>query len=68
MWQLSITNGYLSSTSSDSAMTFRYPVEIAKDLVTVTGGFSRRSMEIHGIGLVSAVKISSAVYANFEID
>lgn len=68
VWQLSITNGYLSSTSSDSAMTFRYPVEIAKDLVTVTGGFSQRSMEIHGIGLVSAVKILSDVYANFEID
>lgn len=56
VWQLSITNGYLSSTSPDSAMTFRYPVEIAKDLVTVTGGFSQRSMEIHGIGLVSMLK------------
>lgn len=55
VWQLSITSGYLSSTSSDSSMTFRYPIEIAKDLVTVTGGFSQRSMEIHGIGLVSII-------------
>ena len=34
-------------------MTFRYPIEIAKDLVEVTRQFSKQSMEVHGIGLVS---------------
>lgn len=53
VWQLSITNGYLSSTSSDSSMTFGYPIEIAKDLVTDIGEFSKHSMEVHGVGLVS---------------
>lgn len=53
MWQLSITSGYLSSTSSESSMTFGYPIEIARDLVAVIGDFSKQSMEVHGIGLVS---------------
>lgn len=52
VWQLSVTNGYLSSKSTDSSMTFTYPVEIARDLVTVTEQLSRPSMEVHGIGLV----------------
>lgn len=34
-------------------MTFRFPIEIAKDLVEVTRQFSKQSMEVHGIGLVS---------------
>lgn len=53
VWQLSIANGCLSSSSPDAAMTFTYPIEIAKDLVAVTGLLSQQSMEIHGIGLVS---------------
>lgn len=53
VWQLSIANGFLSSTSPDTSMTFRFPIEIAKDLVEVTRQFSKQSMEIHGIGLVS---------------
>ena len=52
VWQLSIMNGYLSSTSSEACMTFRYPIEIAKDLVAVTSRLSKQAMEVHGIGLV----------------
>lgn len=55
VWQLSIANGFLSSTSLDTSMTFRYPIEIAKDLVEVTRQFSKQSMEIHGIGLIEKV-------------
>ncbi|KAL8730956.1 MAG: hypothetical protein Q9166_003746 [cf. Caloplaca sp. 2 TL-2023] len=55
VWQLSITNGYLSSTSPDSSMTFGYPIEIAKDLVAVTSQLSRRSMEVHGVGLIEKI-------------
>lgn len=53
VWQLSIQNGCLSSGHDDPSMTFQYPVEIARDLVTMTGQFSHQSMEVHGIGLVS---------------
>lgn len=33
-------------------MTFQYPVEIARDLISMTSQFSQQSMEVHGIGLV----------------
>ena len=56
VWQLSITNGYLSSSSSDSSMTFQYPVEIARDLVDDLKELPLTSMEVHGIGLVSSNK------------
>ncbi|KAI9788301.1 MAG: hypothetical protein M1816_006987 [Peltula sp. TS41687] len=52
VWTLSITNGYLSTSSADTSMTFKFPVEIARDLVTVTGELSKQSMEVHGIGLI----------------
>lgn len=59
VWQLSISKEFLSSASPDTSMTFRYPIEIAKDLVTVTGSLSQHYMEIHGIGLVSLIDISN---------
>jgi hypothetical protein len=52
VWQLSIQNGCLSSGHEDPSMTFQYPVEIARDLVSMTSQFSQHSMEVHGIGLV----------------
>lgn len=52
VWQLSIQNGCLSSASDDLSMTFQYPVEIARDLISMTSHFSQQSMEVHGIGLV----------------
>jgi hypothetical protein len=54
VWQLSIQNGCLSSGNDDPSMTFQYPVEIARDLVSMTSQFSHQSMEVHGIGLVSS--------------
>ena len=54
VWQLSIQNGCLSSNSDDPSMTFNYPVEIARDLISMTSQFSQQSMEVHGIGLVCA--------------
>ena len=56
VWQLSMANGYLSSTSTAASMTFQYPMEIAKDLVSDTSRLSKQSMEVHGIGLVSLTK------------
>ena len=58
IWQLSITNGYLSSASPDNSMTFRYPIDIAKNLVSDTSRLSVQSMEVHGVGLVSLLNSS----------
>ena len=52
VWQLSITNGYLSSHSPNSAMTFKYPIDVARDLIKDLSSLSLASMEVHGVGLV----------------
>jgi hypothetical protein len=51
----------LSSGNDDPSMTFQYPVEIARDLVSMTSQFSQQSMEVHGIGLVSRPAKSSSM-------
>lgn len=53
VWQLSIANGYLSSTAPHSSMTFKYPIEVARDLIQDLKSLSLDSMEVHGVGLVS---------------
>ena len=52
VWQLCITNGYLSSSSSTVSMTFKYPIEVAKDLLADISGLSLHAMEVHGVGLI----------------
>lgn len=52
-WQLSVCQGLVSSVSNDVPLTFKYPIEIARDLLTISHQFSQQSMEIHGVGLVS---------------
>jgi len=52
VWQLSISHGFLSSASSDNAMSFKYPIEISRDLVSSASNFSQQAMEVHGIGLI----------------
>lgn len=51
-WQLCVTQGLVSSVTSDSPLTFKYPIEIARDLLTATHQFSQQSMEVHGAGLI----------------
>lgn len=52
-WQLSVCQGLVSSVSNDVPLTFKYPIEIARDLLTISHQFSQQSMEVHGVGLVS---------------
>lgn len=52
VWQLSITNGYLSSSSRDTSMTFKFPIEVARDLLKDISNISLLSMEVHGVGLI----------------
>lgn len=52
VWQLSIMNGYLSSSSANSCMTFQYPIEIARDLIRDINSLTQDSMEVHGVGLI----------------
>jgi Fungal Zn(2)-Cys(6) binuclear cluster domain/Fungal specific transcription factor domain len=59
VWQLSIANNALSSNSQNTAMTFKYPIEVAKDLVNDISRLSLASMEVHGVGLVSTLVTGS---------
>ncbi len=52
VWQLSISHGLLSSTAAENAMSFQFPIEVSRDLISTTSGYTQESMEIHGIGLV----------------
>ncbi|WPG98006.1 Hypothetical protein R9X50_00079000 [Acrodontium crateriforme] len=52
VWQLSISHGFLSSAAAANAMSFKFPIEISRDLVSFAGQFSQPAMEVHGIGLV----------------
>ncbi|KAF7195481.1 putative sucrose utilization protein SUC1, partial [Pseudocercospora fuligena] len=52
VWQLSISHGFLSSAAADNAMSFKYPIEISRDLVHSASQFSQQSMEVHGVGLI----------------
>ncbi len=58
VWQLSIMNGNLSSNSPNSAMTFKYPINIAKDLLLDLQNIDLPSMEVHGVGLVISTVFS----------
>lgn len=57
VWQLSMQHGCLSSNHDDPSMTFQYPMEIARDLISMTSQFSQQSMEVHGIGLVCCLSL-----------
>jgi hypothetical protein len=51
-WQLSVCHGLVSSVSNDNPLTFRYPIEIAQGLLTISHQFSQQVLEAHGAGLV----------------
>ncbi|KAK9323785.1 hypothetical protein V1517DRAFT_86893 [Lipomyces orientalis] len=55
IWRLSTSLGFLSSSSINECMTFRYPLLIARDLTLSTFKLPQQSMEVHGIGLTEKV-------------
>ncbi|KAK5171705.1 uncharacterized protein LTR77_003341 [Saxophila tyrrhenica] len=52
VWQLSISHGYLSSRAIEQSMSFHFPIEVSRELVSATSKFSHEAMETHGIGLL----------------
>jgi len=55
-WQLCVCQGVVSSVTNENCMTFKYPIEISRDLLTMTHQFSPQAMEVHGAELVSHVQ------------
>lgn len=56
LWQLCVSQGLVSSMATDNTLTFKYPIEISRDLLSMTHQFSQHAMEVHGVGLVSLSK------------
>ncbi|KAF2109239.1 hypothetical protein BDV96DRAFT_242575 [Lophiotrema nucula] len=52
VWQLCVSQGMVSSVATDSAMTFKYPIEVSRDLLSMIHQFSQQAMEVHGVGLI----------------
>ncbi|KAJ2980411.1 hypothetical protein NQ176_g2662 [Zarea fungicola] len=62
IWQLRLRLGYLSETSIHHNHTYRYPLEIGKELMLSTRDLPIGSMHVHGIGLTEKLfDIGSAV-------
>ncbi|KAL6712634.1 hypothetical protein ACN47E_000511 [Coniothyrium glycines] len=51
-WQLCVGHGLVSSVSNDLPLTFKYPIEISRDLLSMTHQFSQSAMEVHGAQLI----------------
>lgn len=58
LWQLCVSQGLVSSMAADNTLTFKYPIEISRDLLSMTHQFSQHAMEVHGVGLVSLSNFS----------
>ncbi|KAL2424451.1 hypothetical protein ABEF95_010534 [Exophiala dermatitidis] len=52
VWQLSIANGCVSSSSPDASLTFLFPIQVARDIVRDVQTMTLDAMEVHGIGLI----------------
>lgn len=55
VWQLCVTKGLLSSSTTNESMSFQYPVTIARDVVAVSRLLSPKAFEANGIGILEKV-------------
>jgi hypothetical protein len=55
VWQSSMRQGLLSSSSTDESMTFRYPLKIAHSLLSVISSLPTSSIEVHGMGIFEKI-------------
>ena len=55
VWQLCVTNGLLSSSTTNESMSFQYPVTIARDVVLVSRLLPPKAFEANGVGILEKV-------------
>ncbi|KAF4126221.1 GAL4 [Geosmithia morbida] len=51
IWKLRLHLGYLVEDSYQHNLTFRYPIDVAKDLMLSTSDLLPSSLEVHGVGM-----------------
>lgn len=55
VWQLCVTKGLLSSSTTNESMSFQYPVTIARDMVLVSRLLPPKAFEANGVGILEKV-------------
>ena len=55
VWQLCVTKGLLSSSTTNESMSFQYPVTIARDVVRVSRLLPLKAFEANGVGILEKV-------------
>jgi hypothetical protein len=58
VWQTALKLGLISSTATDPSYTYSYPVQIALALCEVLKMLPSTAIEVHGLGIVSALVLS----------
>jgi len=62
MWKLRLRLGYLVEDSYQHNMTFRYPIDIARELMLSTRDLPASSFTVHGVGMIEKLfDIASAL-------
>lgn len=51
IWQLRLHLGYLVEESYQHSLTYRYPIDVARDLMLSTRDLPASSFKVHGVGL-----------------
>ena len=50
-WQAALRQGYISTTASDPAFTYNYPIDIAMALCNVVKTLPPVAVQVHGLGI-----------------
>lgn len=62
IWKLRLRLGYLVEESYQHSITFRYPIDIAKELMLSTRDLPTSSFTVHGVGMIEKLfDIASAL-------
>ena len=62
IWQLRLHLGYLVEESYQHSLTFRYPIDVAKDFTLSTRDLPTSSFKVHGVGMTEKLfDIASAL-------
>lgn len=58
LWQLSVKQGLLTTSSTEEPFNLQYPILLARDVVKTISSVNQESLDCHGIGMVSSLKSS----------
>jgi hypothetical protein len=57
LWKFSVNHGLLSSASADQAASLYYPLQIAREFLSMISHIPNSAIEVHGQGIVSISRL-----------